>query len=54
MGLLFFGGVMNPVWIAGLAALVLVEKAAPMGRWLAWGAGAALVVWGVAVLAAAS
>jgi predicted metal-binding membrane protein len=54
MGLLFFGGVMNPVWIAGLAALVLVEKATPMGRWLARGAGAALVVWGVAVLAAAS
>lgn len=31
MLLLFFGGVMNLYWIAGLTLLVLVEKAAPAG-----------------------
>ncbi|MBB3711091.1 putative metal-binding membrane protein [Limimaricola variabilis] len=31
MALLFVGGVMNPLWIAGLALLVLVEKLAPRG-----------------------
>lgn len=29
MLLLFVGGVMNPAWVAGLAALVLLEKLAP-------------------------
>jgi len=53
MGLLFVGGIMNLYWILGLAALVLMEKTAPMGRWLARAAGAALVVWGVTVLAVA-
>lgn len=31
MALLFAGGVMNLVWIAGLAVVVLIEKAAPWG-----------------------
>jgi predicted metal-binding membrane protein len=43
MGLLFVGGVMNLLWIAGLAALVLTEKVVPAGRWLSRGLGAVLV-----------
>jgi len=39
MALLFVGGVMNVLWIALLALLVLVEKLAPFGRWIARGAG---------------
>ena len=31
MTLLFVGGIMNLVWIAGLAVLVLMEKVAPYG-----------------------
>lgn len=47
MSLLFVGGIMNLVWIAGLAILVLVEKLGPAGDWtrraigvLLFGAGA--------------
>src|SRR3546814_14388078 len=32
MALLFYGGVMNLYWIAGLALFVLVEKTAPAGH----------------------
>jgi predicted metal-binding membrane protein len=32
MALLFVGGVMNLIWVAGLAAFVLIEKALPFGR----------------------
>ncbi|MBV8512812.1 MAG: DUF2182 domain-containing protein, partial [Xanthobacteraceae bacterium] len=35
MALLFVGGVMNVLWIALLALLVLVEKVTPVGRWIA-------------------
>jgi predicted metal-binding membrane protein len=49
MLLLFVGGVMNLLWIAAIAALVLAEKALPSGRMIARavglvsaGAGAAL------------
>lgn len=48
MALLFVGGVMNVVWIAALAILVLVEKALPAGEWLGRGAGIVLIAWGVA------
>jgi predicted metal-binding membrane protein len=34
MLLLFAAGIMNLVWIAGLAALVLVEKLSPFGNLL--------------------
>lgn len=47
MGLLFVAGVMNAVWCAALAALVLAEKALPGGRWLARAAGVGLVGWGL-------
>lgn len=52
MLLLFVGGIMNLVWIAGLAIVVLLEKVLPAGQWLApaWGAlilatGAWLLLW---------
>ena len=41
MALLFVGGVMNVLWIALLALLVLVEKLTPFGRWVARAAGVA-------------
>lgn len=50
MLLLFVGGIMNIVWIAGITLFVLVEKLAPAGHWIGQGAGVALVVWGVATL----
>ena len=49
MCLLFVGGVMNLVWIAGLAIFVLLEKVLPL-EWVPQVSGAALVVWGLAVL----
>ena len=51
MTLLFFGGVMNLWWIAGLAAYVLLEKLMPMGHWLGYAVGAGLVGWGAWLLA---
>lgn len=53
MALLFVGGVMNIVWIAGLAIFVLVEKIVPLGRMVSRTAGAGLLAWGVWLLAAA-
>ena len=50
MALLFVGGVMNLVWVAILAMLVLAEKLAPAGLWVSRVAGAALIAWGVARL----
>jgi predicted metal-binding membrane protein len=51
MLLLFFGGVMNLYWIAGIATYVLAEKLIPRARWLSHATGAALIVWGIAILA---
>jgi predicted metal-binding membrane protein len=51
MALLFVGGVMNLIWIAALAILVLIEKVLPAGQWVGRGAGFALIGWGVATLA---
>jgi predicted metal-binding membrane protein len=53
MGLLFFGGVMNLYWIAGLALFVLLEKTVPAGHWIGYATGVALVVWGAGMLALA-
>lgn len=47
MMLLFAGGIMNLVWIAGLAIYVLIEKVAPQGLWLARVAGASMVLAGL-------
>ena len=46
MGLLFVGGVMNPLWVGGLALLVLLEKLVPRGDLLGRIVGVGLVVWG--------
>ena len=51
MALLFVGGVMNLWWIAGLAALVALEKLWRFGPVLGRVAGAAMIVAGVAALA---
>jgi len=53
MGLLFFGGVMNLYWIAGLALFVLFEKTVPAGHWLGYATGVALLLWGAGILAIA-
>jgi predicted metal-binding membrane protein len=53
MGLLFFGGVMNLYWIAGLALFVLFEKTVPAGHWLGRATGVALLFWGAGLLAPA-
>jgi predicted metal-binding membrane protein len=50
MALLFVGGVMNLIWIAALATVVLIEKVLPQGQWVGRGAGVALAGWGVATL----
>lgn len=50
MGLLFVAGVMNLVWVAAIAALVLVEKVAPAGRRMGQAVGVALIAWGGWVL----
>jgi len=52
MALLFAGGIMNLVWIAGLAIYVLVEKLAPQGFLIARGAGFAMLLAGLWVAAA--
>ncbi|HWB98921.1 MAG TPA: DUF2182 domain-containing protein [Bryobacteraceae bacterium] len=41
MALLFVGGVMNPVWIAGLMVFVLAEKVLPLEPYISGLAGAA-------------
>ncbi len=47
MALLFVVGVMNVLWIALLALLVLLEKLTPWGRWVARIAGAVCIAAGV-------
>lgn len=46
MALLFVGGVMNVLWIAALAIVVLAEKLLPGGPWLARFAGVAAIAAG--------
>jgi predicted metal-binding membrane protein len=50
MALLFVGGVMNVLWIALLALLVLLEKLAAFGRWIARAGGVACVAAGAGIL----
>ena len=47
MALLFAGGIMNLVWVAGLALYVLIEKVAPNGQLIARIAGASMVLVGL-------
>jgi len=51
MALLFVGGVMNLLWIAGLTIIVAIEKLAPGARRFGMAAGVALIAWGLARLA---
>ncbi len=50
MTLLFVAGVMNLLWVAAIAALVLVEKVVPAGPWLGRIAGLTLSGWGLWML----
>ena len=47
MALLFAGGIMNIIWIAGLAIYVLIEKLAPQGQLVARVAGFAMLLVGL-------
>jgi predicted metal-binding membrane protein len=46
MALLFYGGVMNLWWIAGLALYVMIEKFAPFGHRVGQFTGFLLIAWG--------
>ena len=50
MMLLFVVGVMNLLWVAGIAVLVLAEKLFPGGIWIARAGGGVMVGLGVFVL----
>jgi predicted metal-binding membrane protein len=50
MLLLFVGGTMNLVWIAGLAILVLVEKLLARGQWLERIVGLMLITAGIWIM----
>jgi predicted metal-binding membrane protein len=50
MTLLFVGGVMNLLWIAGLAVLVLIEKIVPADGWIPRVSGAVLITAGTLLL----
>ncbi len=53
MGLLFVGGVMNLLWIAGITIFVFLEKVLPVSSWnirSGWLAGIGLIIIGVGVL----
>ena len=54
MLLLFVGGVMNLLWIAALAVLILTEKVVPRGRLFSRLVGSALVAAGLALAAGAT
>jgi predicted metal-binding membrane protein len=50
MALLFVGGVMSLLWIAGLAAAVLAEKVLPGRRVLSAAIGTIAMSWGTWLL----
>ena len=52
MGLLFFGGVMNLLWIAVITAFVLLEKIVPLGAAAGRLAGVLMIMSGIGFLAA--
>jgi len=51
MGVLFVGGVMNRLWIAGITLFVFLEKVLPFGVWGGRLAGGGMLVMGLVVLA---
>lgn len=50
MLLLFVGGVMNLLWVAAIAAFVLVEKIIPQGKWVSYAAGLIMIGTGAWLL----
>jgi predicted metal-binding membrane protein len=50
MALLFVAGVMNLLWVAAIAALVLVEKVLPRGEWVGRVVGGILLLAGLVLL----
>ena len=53
MVLLFVGGIMNVLWIAGLTILVLLEKIVPDGRLIPRMSGTLITAAGIWLLAGA-
>ena len=51
MGLLFFGGVMNLLWIAAIAIFVLLEKVLPYARWFSRATGLGMLCFSVFLIA---
>ena len=51
MALLFAVGVMNLLWVAVIAILVLAEKLLPAGPWMARISGVAMCAYGVFLMA---
>jgi len=51
MALLFVGGIMNLLWIVGLAALVAIEKLTRYGAGISKLAGVSLATWGALIVA---
>lgn len=54
MALLFVGGVMNVLWVAGITIMILLEKIIPSGRLIPRVAGVAFISAGIWLLASAS
>jgi len=52
MLLLFVGGVMNLIWIAGLTLVVMIEKLVPWGEVTSKAMGAALIAGGLVLILA--
>jgi predicted metal-binding membrane protein len=50
MAVLFVAGVMNLLWVAAVAAFVLVEKVVPSGEFIGRAAGVVLMILGLGVL----
>lgn len=51
MALLFVAGVMNLLWVATIAAYVLIEKVTPEGHWVSRAIGLLVIVWGTWLIA---
>jgi predicted metal-binding membrane protein len=53
MALLFVAGVMNLLWVAAIAVVVLIEKVTPAGHWVSRAVGLLSIVWGAWLIAGA-
>ena len=51
MGLMFVAGVMNILWMAGIASYILIEKVAPAGHWIGRASGLLIIGWGIYLMA---